>query len=112
MNSAQLTAEMNAKMEAARGLKKIDLVQNEGGEGYSQHEATCEAIFAEYSPRIAAAKAAEFAAEWTAEVFAARRAEWNAQNALCKSHADVAKMVAKLGYSLADLKQAKQLLGA
>ena len=55
--------------------------------------------------------AALFAAEWTPEVFAARRAVWNAEVAKTKSYGDLAKLQKRLGYGPAELRDAKKILG-
>lgn len=93
---------------------QIDRAVNEGGEGYSQAE-----VQAERDGMAALrAEAAAFAAEWTAEVVAARRAAWNAEMmALSAKRVTMTpklmdSIIARLGYSLSDIKRAKALLGA
>jgi hypothetical protein len=92
---------------------QIDRVLNEGGEGYSlAADQADQAAMTAYQ----AAKAA-FAAEWTLEVLAARRAAWNAEmQALIDAGkqlgpATVQPIIKKLGYSLTDIKTAKALHG-
>lgn len=92
-------------------LKNVDRVMNEGGEGYSRYEAESERLFNHHTPIIIAAKEALFAAEWTAEVFAKRRAAWNASVVKCKSYKDMAALAARLGFGHSDLAKAKRLLG-
>lgn len=92
--------------------KRYDSVINEGGEGFSSAEAIGEAAYNKHASVIQAAKEALFSAEWTAEVFAARAAAWNAGAIKCKSHAQEAALVKSLGYSVADLKKAKSMLAA
>lgn len=103
-------------VQQTKGIKmskqaNIDAVVNEGGEGYSQAEVNEERAGL---AKMAAMQAA-FAAEWTLEVLAARKAAWNAE-----MHALVAAkkpmnartmqaVVAKLGYSLGDINRAKAL---
>lgn len=104
-----------AAYEAARakirGMKKIDRVMNEGGEGYSSYEAESERLYNHHAPIIKAAEAALFAAEWTPAVFAERRAAWNAGVAQAKSNADITALQNRLGYGINDLRAAKELLG-
>lgn len=101
-----------ADIAKIRHLKSVDRVANEGGEGYSSYESASEQLFGIHTPIIKAAKDALFAAEWTAEVFAERRAAWNASVVKCKSHKDMAALAARLGYGHTDLARAKALLGA
>ena len=92
---------------------QIDKVVNEGGEGYSQAEVNAERA------GIAAlkAEAATFAAEWTIEVFTARRAAWNAEmKALVAAKKPatantIVPIVKRLGYGAAQLQRAKALHG-
>ena len=88
-----------------------DRIINDGGEGYSSAEAASEASANKHYPLVKAAKDALFAAEWTPETFAARRATWNTESAKAKSHGDVAKLQTRLGYGIAELRKAKELLG-
>lgn len=103
---------------------QIDRVVNEGGEGYSlaaqqaddARRARERANEAAFEVEQAAAKAA-FAAEWTVEVLAARRAAWNAEmmdlsaRKVGMTSKVMSGVVAKLGYTLSDLKMAKALHG-
>lgn len=103
---------------------QIDAVVNEGGEGYSlaaqqaddARRARERANEAAFEIEQAAAKAA-FAAEWTAEVLATRRAAWNAEmlalstKKIAMTAKVMAGVVAKLGYTLSDIKMAKALRG-
>ena len=100
-----------AELAKIRHLKNMDRVVNEGGEGYSSYEAASERLFGVHAPIIKAAKDALFAAEWTHEVFAERRAIWNASVVNCKSHKDMAALAGRLGYSHTDMARAKALLG-
>ncbi len=113
LKSAVQAAE--AAYEAARakirGLKSVDRVMNEGGEGYSCHEAESERLYNHHAPIIKAAKAALFAAEWTPEVFAERRAAWNAGVAKSKSNQDIAALQQRLGFTVYDIRAAKEMLG-
>ena len=91
--------------------KQIDSAVNENGGGYSQ------AIVDADRACIASlqAKQAAFAAEWTPEVLAARKAAWNAEmQALIAAKKPMTprlmtSIIAKLGYSLADINRAKAL---
>lgn len=86
----------------------IDAVVNEGGEGYTQAEVNEERAGL---AKIAAMQAA-FAAEWTPEVLAARKAAWNAEviakGRAMNGHAFQA-IAKKLGYSLNEINRAKAL---
>lgn len=68
-------------------------------------------------PAREAAEKAAFEAEWTVEVFTARRAEWNAEMAKLPKHAkgikweDVRALEQRLGYTMEQLKRAKAALG-
>lgn len=50
---------------------------------------------------------AAFWAEWTADVFAARRAEWNAHVVNTKTFLERTALEVKLGYEMRDLAKAK-----
>lgn len=58
-----------------------------------------------------------FATAWTAEVFATRRAAWNAESVKLPRSAkgikfeDLRALEARLGYTMDDLKRAKAMLG-
>lgn len=65
-----------------------------------------------------AAESAKFAAEWTLEVFTARRAEWNAAIAeILKNNGNKVPpreynaLVQRMGYDVEDIKRAKKLHG-
>jgi hypothetical protein len=107
MDSAVRSTTQGIKMNQAQ----IDKVQNEGGEGYSQAEVNQERAGL---AKMAAEKAA-FAAEWTVEVLAARKAAWNAEvHALIAAKKPMnartnAAIVAKLGFGLTEINRAKAL---
>lgn len=113
LKSAVQAAE--AAYEAAcaqiKHLKAVDRVVNEGGEGFSSYENASQRLYEHHSPLITAARKALFAAEWTPEVFAERRAAWNASVAKTKSHKDLAALQQRLGFAFRDLQAAKELLG-
>jgi hypothetical protein len=104
-------------MDAVRQLKAIDRVQNEGGEGYSQHESACERLHDQHFGGIKALRRELFAAEWTAEILEQRRAEWNDAVKpwiVARKNPSTKELLAlqdRLGYSLADIKLAKDLHG-
>jgi hypothetical protein len=88
--------------------RQIDRTMNENGEGYSL---AADQADQRAQASLLAMKDA-FAAEWTAEVTAARRAAWNAEMAklaaakiAMTSKAQLA-IQARLGYTLADIKRA------
>lgn len=115
MNAAQLKAEYATKAAAMHRLQMVDRVQNEGGEGFSLYESASAALYAEYAPLIAATEAAEFAADWTLPVLTERRADWNCEIAKMIAEKQpmtaksMAAIVAKVGFSQADLIRAKAL---
>lgn len=86
---------------------------NEGGEGHERINERLPALEKEF----VAALRAEFAAEWTAETFAARLAAWNAAVApLVEAgkpvkHQAVRDIEQRLGFTNYDLARAKELLG-
>lgn len=108
------TREIQAEITKIRAAdKRYNQVVNEGGEGY-ERDSVSDALRAEYL----AAEQAEFAATWTAEITAARRAAWNAGVAkLTAEHGNsvmghhVRALADSLGYTLADIKRAKALHG-
>lgn len=104
-------AAYEADRAGIRRLKAADRILNEGGEGYSQYEAESVRLYNHHAPAIKAAKAALFAGEWTPEVFAERRAAWNAGVAESKSNQDIAALQQRLGFTIHDLRAAKKLLG-
>lgn len=107
----------NTAMDAVRHLKAIDRVQNEGGEGYSQHEAACERLHDQHFPGIKVLRRELFAAEWTLEVLEQRRATWNdavkpwVEARKNPSTKELLALQTRLGYTLADLRAAKDLHG-
>jgi hypothetical protein len=109
----QLTAElkaaeavMDAEMKGAGKFIQSDKVMNEGGGGYSRSEDLSESAYNRNMPKIKAAKQALFAAVWTPEVTALRRAAWNAEAASMRTTAQVLKLQSKLGFTGAELKSA------
>lgn len=64
-----------SKAELAKEARKYDRINNDGGEGYNPYwDALKDRLALEAREADAA-----FAAEWTPEVTATRRAEWNAR---------------------------------
>lgn len=108
------TTEIQAEITKIRDAdNRYNQVVNEGGEGYAR-DSVPDALRAEYL----AAEQAEFAATWTAETTAARRAAWNAGvakltaargNNVTGHH--LRALATSLGYTLADIKRAKALHG-
>lgn len=96
--------EYDQKLEELKRLKKIDKLVNEGGEGYSSYENATEDLFYQYAPLIKQEKEEAFAAEWTKEVFAARREAWNVLAKQGKKRIEIEKAV---GFSMDDLIKAK-----
>ena len=78
---------------------KINYLQNEGGEGFDHTEDTYN-----LEKELSAAKKTEWVAEWSVDVTASRRTEWNALKvrgikAMISAERD-------LGFSFSDLKKA------
>lgn len=86
--------------------RKMDRVQNEGGDGYSHAEALASKNAAASFAATAEEMAEKFAAEWTFEVTAARRAAWNTEAVKCKTISQVGALQRKLGFGPNDLKKA------
>lgn len=95
-SSKEIAAEIKRLQADGR---KVNAYQNEGCTGYD-HTANLAALDAEYRE----AKAAEFAAEWTKDVTAARREAWNA--IARTGERNTYKIEQAVGFSLVDLKKA------
>ena len=110
---AIVRADWDAGRAAANGLRAMDTVQNEGGEGFSARAARLDQLADKYGPQVLALESAIFAAEWTLEITQARRAAWNVEMqkliaaktpATPKTIGSIARM---LGYNCGDLVRAK-----
>ena len=86
--------------------RKMDRVQNEGGEGYSHADALASKNAAATLAETEKELTEKFAAEWTVEATAARRAAWNAEAVKCKTIAQVGALQRKLGFGPDALKKA------
>lgn len=114
LKQAVAAAEAALKAEGAKlqKLKAYDRVANEGGEGYSTYEAASEESAMRLWPAIQAAKDALFAAEWTPESTAERRALWNGEISMFlkvrrnPTMREILAIQKKLGFILSDLKKA------
>jgi len=100
---------------AAKNLRKIDALHNEGAEGYSLSESTQEQLADKYMPQITAIDRQIFALVWTPDVTAQRRAAWNgemhalsARGVRMTSKVET-EVVAKLGFRLRDLRLAVEI---
>ncbi len=106
--TAEISADI-AKVKAAD--RAYNRVLNEGGEGYERD--STEVLEREWL----AAQAAEFAAVWTLETLNARRSAWNAEmlelsaKRVTMTPKLMDSIIARLGYSLTDIKRAKALHG-
>lgn len=102
--------QIQADIDAIRAKDRAyNRVVNEGGEGYNRDSVPA-ALYAERD----AADAAAFAAEWTIDVFMARRAAWNAEVAKLGASINARQFTGlqdRLGYKLADIRKAKTMLG-
>ncbi len=111
------TVELEARLAEASAKRKAFIATIcEGHDNGTPFDGEIEAIGSELGARIGADKAAAFAAEWTVEVFNARRAAWNAEIVKLPRDAKGVKweavraLEAKLGFQMEDLKRAKTLL--
>lgn len=116
---AAAQAAYETELAAAKKLKAYDRLQNEGGEGYSTYEVKSEALYNKHGPIINALEKQVFAAEWTTEVFAARRATWNeimTERFLSKNINPTTRQLQaveqELGFTFRDLGRAKSILAA
>ena len=107
---ATVDAALDAALKAAKRQTRVDRVVNEGGEGYSEGEVMSGSAFEAWSKAASPLKAELFAAEWTPEVTASRRAAWNAEmTALKGKQVNTRQILAiqtKLGFTMSDLKKA------
>lgn len=85
--------------------------QNEGGGGYNPYQAEVDAAL----DAVTKADADAFVAEWTAEVYAARRDAWNAEVVKHTGRAVSATLITQIeratGLKIVDLRRAKQIHG-
>ena len=110
-------AEIEARLEAVAAKRKSFIaVISEGHDNGTPFDAEISELGRELSSRRAAAKEATFAAEWTVDVFTARRAAWNTEIVKLPKDAKgikwtaIRELEARLGYTMEDLKRAKALL--
>lgn len=114
---AAIEAEWHSKINAAKNMRSLDALVNEGAEGYSIVEETQETLAEQCLPKVNAIKDAVFAAEWTIEATNARRAAWNAEMQalvaakLPANAKTIPPIVKRLGYGPADIQRAKTLHG-
>lgn len=102
--------ELKAKFAAAQNAYDAAVIrdrqQNEGGQGFQTADAAFKAMMV--------IEAELFAAEWTAEVWAARKAAWNAAVMACGKQLtmqQVKGIESKLGYTTQQMQRAKALHG-
>ena len=106
---AAVDAALDTALKSSKKQARIDLVVNEGGEGYSHAETISERAFEAWNKAITPLKAELFAAEWTPEVTATRRAAWNAAMMAAGKKITTRQLMAvqeRLGFTMADLKKA------
>ena len=106
--AAAKCADLKAKRKAHANL------HNEGADGYNPYDRQLELSISELVKADAALTDAEFWIEWTADVFAARRAAWNAAVMALPgadkgqvTQADVIRLESRLGYKAVSLAKAK-----
>lgn len=116
MTTTRTTKEILAEIEAVQQARTSwHRLHSEGyNDGPSPYDSKAESLQVEFSE----ANKAEFAAEWTVEVLAARRAEWNdAIRVLAAKHgktipvSELVKLCKTLGYTGDQIKRAKQMHG-
>ena len=98
-------------LDAARAAershnRRINNIQNEGGEGFDCDEAASQ----RYSAASWELQKELFAATWTPEVYESRKAAWNAGLSGCKSQHDVNALQDRLGFTVSDIRRAKEML--
>lgn len=101
-----IRAELEQAKADARKAAAYDRMVNEGGEGFETAEKHVDRVF-EIAKRL-------FAAEWTREVFDARRAVWNARVTALGAQVTIQQvqaLEAELGFTQSELKSAKALHG-
>lgn len=106
---AAVDAALDAALKSAKRQSKVDRAMNEGGEGYAHGDVMSGAAFDAWSKAVTPLKAELFAAEWTPEVTASRRAAWNAAMVAAGKQITTRQLLAiqtKLGFTMADLKKA------
>lgn len=110
-----LEANQAERFAAVAYLKKVDNLQNEGGDGYSSYDEACRVIYDETQADIVKARQEAFVEEWTLEVFTARCKTWNEIMTALKTaeaqHAAKTKTEQQLGFTCAALLKAKAMLG-
>lgn len=117
-------AEINSKLviakkelaEVQKAHHLYNKIQNEGYSGYNPHEDALAVAVRKCSDLQDELDNAKLAAEWTPEVFAARRAAW--ADGIAKAtkdgkvaYAEVKALESRLGFTLSQLKLAKELNG-
>ena len=106
---AVVDAALDAALKTAKRQARVDRVVNEGGEGYSHADTSAERAFDAWNKAVTPLKAELFAAEWTPEVTATRRAAWNAAMMAAGKQITTRQVMSiqtKLGFTMADLKKA------
>lgn len=112
-------ADLDAALKriAAERRHYINAVGRDHERNHTIYDNELSALSSEVVRRRQAAEAAQFAAEWTLDVFNARRATWNAEavklprkgNSIDMKH--IRALETKLGIKMDDLRRAKALLG-
>jgi phage-related protein (TIGR01555 family) len=109
---ARIEGEYKSDIAKIQHLKKYDRLQSEGHSGgYSSYDDEAEKIYSKYKDPLKQAKEEMFAEEWTPDVLEKRRAEWNAaiQKNMPKTTREKGELEKRLGYTLEDIKKAKEL---
>lgn len=108
---AAVEREYKEREKGVKAAARNDQVHNEGGGGYSHSEALSEKSFNQYREKILPLKEELFAATWTPEVTKERRAKMNSEIVKTKSYGDLAKLQARLGYTVSEIKEAMKMHG-
>jgi len=109
-------AELSAKMDSLAQLRNAAIRASEGHD-HGQIEYAINAVAAEMVSRKRTADAAAFRAEWTRDVFEARRAAYNAEVSKLPrtskgiAWTDLRTVEGKLGYGRDALLKAKEIWG-
>lgn len=116
--SSLTTVEIKARLSAVADKRKQFIATVcEGQDNGTPFDRDIEDLGAELARRMRLDEEAAFRAEWTVDVFNARRTEWSAEIAKLPRTAkgfrieDVRALEARLGYTIEDAKRAKAMLG-
>ena len=112
----ELIAAKKELAEVQKAHRLYNKIQNEGYEGYNPHDDDLDNAISKCSDIQRELDDAVLAAEWTPDVFAARRTDWVDGIAKVTKNgmvavADVKALEKRLGFTMSQLKRAKELNG-